>query len=149
MRVARFLVGWLAVLAAVSSLAACGDQSLIREDHPSTLAGSSWLVTSVNGHPPVGGTAPSAAFTDVQVTGSAGCNGYGGRYRYDPSDGAIAFVELGQTAMLCVEPARNAFESALMQAIGGATTASMDPAGRLVLSGPGGEVVLVVGPVGS
>jgi heat shock protein HslJ len=149
MRLARSVVTWLAVLAAVTVIAACADEALIREANPSTLAGTTWLVASVNGHSPVAGTAPSAAFTDAQVTGSAGCNGFGGRYRYDPSDGSIAFVELGQTAMLCVDPARNAFESALMQAIGSATTASMDPAGRLVLSGPGGEVVLVVGPVGS
>jgi heat shock protein HslJ len=137
----------LALLLAV--LAACSDADLTRVAHPSTLAGTTWEVVSVNGQVPGPGSAPTAAFAATEVTGSAGCNSYGGHYRYDPSTGEIAFTDLGMTAMLCVEPARNRIESAFSQAIGRVSSASIDPEGRLVLSGPQTEIVLTVGGVGS
>jgi heat shock protein HslJ len=125
-------------------LAACGESDLIRESRPNTLAGSAWRVVSVNGRPPVAGSEPTAIFAATDVKGSAVCNSYGGQYAYDPSTGAIAFRDLAMTAMACVEPARNDVEGAFTLAINQATSASIDPGGRLVLAGPGGEIVLAV-----
>ena len=51
------------------------------------------------------------------------------------------------TLMACAEPARNDIEALFTRAINQAATASIDPAGRLVLSGPGGEIVLAVDAV--
>lgn len=140
----------LAVLMVAStSLAACAAADLTREARPTTLTGTAWRVVSVNGRPPVAGAEPTAAFAATEVRGSAGCNSYGGQYTYEPSTGAIAFRDLGVTAMACAEPARNDFEGLFTRAINQANSASIDPEGRLVLSGPGGEIVLAVDAVGS
>jgi len=140
--IALLLVVVLALL-----LAACGESDLTREARPTTLAGSAWRVVAVNGRAPIAGSEPTVVFAAAEVKGSAGCNSYGGRYAYEPSTGAIAFHELGMTAMACAEPARNDIEALFTRAINQAATASIDPEGRLVLSGPGGEVVLTVDAV--
>ena len=125
-------------------LSACGDADLTREAHPTTLAGSAWRVVSVNGRPAIAGREPTAIFAATDVKGSAGCNSYGGQYAYDAATGAIAFRNLAMTAMACAEPGRNDFEGIFSGALNRATSASIDPEGRLVLSGPGGEIVLAV-----
>jgi heat shock protein HslJ len=125
-------------------LVACGESDLIRESRPNTLAGSAWRVVSINGRPPVAGSEPTAIFAATDVKGSAGCNSYGGQYAYNPSTGDIAFRDLAMTAMACAEPARNDVEGAFTLAINQAASASIDPEGRLVLAGPGGEIVLAV-----
>jgi heat shock protein HslJ len=130
-------------------LSACGEGDLTREAHPTTLTGSAWRAVSVNGRPAVAGSEPTAVFTATDVKGSAGCNSYSGQYAYDPTTGAIAFRNLAMTAMGCVEPGRNDFDGIFSVAISKATSASIDPEGRLVLSGPGGEVVLTVRAVPS
>ncbi len=89
------------------------------------------------------------AFSADQVKGSGGCNSYSGLYRYDPSTGAIAFDRVAMTAMACLEHARAAVEMAFGTAMTAATSASIDPQGRLVLTGPGGEILLAVDAVGS
>jgi hypothetical protein len=53
------------------------------------------------------------------------------------------------TKMLCAEPGRNDVEALFTQTITQVTTASMDPEGRLVLAGPGGEIVLAVDAIPS
>ena len=137
------------LLLAGLALSACGESSLTREAHPTTLAGTAWRVVSINGRPPVARSEPTAAFGPANVTGSSGCNSYGGAYTYDPSTGSIAFKDLMMTLMLCIEPARNDIETLFNQAINQATSASIDPQGRLVLSGPGGEIVLAVDAIPS
>jgi heat shock protein HslJ len=106
--------------------------------------GSAWRVVAVNGRPPIAGSEPTAVFAATDVKGSSGCNSYGGQYTYDPSSGSISFRDLAMTAMACIEPGRNDFEGIFTQAINQATSASIDPDGRLVLRGPGGEIVLTV-----
>jgi len=125
-------------------LSACGEADLTRDAHPTALGGSAWRVVSVNGRPPIAGSEPTAIFAATDVKGSAGCNSYGGQYAYDPATGAIAFRNLAMTAMGCVEPGGNDFEGIFSTAISKATSASIDPEGRLVLSGTGGEIVLAV-----
>jgi heat shock protein HslJ len=126
------------------ALAGCNGSDAIREGHPTTLNGSVWRAVTVSGRQSVAGSEPTAAFGPTNVNGSSGCNSYGGTYAYDPSTGAIAFKDIAMTLMLCAEPARNVVESLFTQAMNAATSASIDPQGRLVLSGPGGEIVLAV-----
>jgi heat shock protein HslJ len=132
------------LLVPLIALLGCAESDLNRESHPTILTGTAWRVVTVNGKPSVAGSEPTAIFAAGDVKGSAGCNSYGGRYLYDPSTGAIAFRDLGMTAMACLEPARNDFEALFSRAIVNAASASMDPEGRLVLSGPGSEIVLAV-----
>jgi heat shock protein HslJ len=134
----------LLVLLAGLAFAACDDAHLGSDGHPNSLMGSAWRVVTINGRPPVPGGEPTAIFAAAEVKGSSGCNSYGGRYSYDPGTGAFAFENLGMTAMACAEPARNEIETLFVQTINLVTSASIDPQGRLVLSGPGGEVVLAV-----
>lgn len=109
-----------------------------------TLTGTSWRVVTVNGRTPMAGAEPTATFTATQLTGNAGCNHYGGAYAFDAASGAIVFREMGMTAMACAEAARNDFEMLFSQALGQVTSAAIDPAGRLVLSGPTAQIVLVL-----
>ena len=134
------------VLIAVAglALAACDGSDVIREGHPSTLNGTVWRAVTISGRQPVAGSEPTVVFGPTNANGSSGCNSYGGVYTYDPSTGAIAFKDVAMTLMLCAEPARNVVESLFTQALNAATSASIDPQGRLVLSGPGGEIVLAV-----
>jgi heat shock protein HslJ len=137
------LVALLAVLATLS-LAACGESNLSREAHPTNLTATAWRAVAVNGRPPIPGSEPTMAFAAAEVKGSAGCNSYGGRYRYDPTTGLIEFRDMAMTAMACLEPGRGEIEALFTTALGQASSASIDPQGRLVLSGPGGEIVLAV-----
>jgi len=108
---------------------------------PATLAGTSWRVVSVAGRAPIAVARPTASFSADRVTGSGGCNTYGGRYQYDPATGRIELRDLGMTAMACVEAPRNDFETVFVQALGQANLVSVDAQGRMALSGPGGLIV--------
>lgn len=113
---------------------------------PAGLIGTAWRVVSVSGRAPNPGAVPTATFSADRVTGSGGCNTYGGGYRYDPTTGQIEMRDLGMTLMACVEAPRNDFEAAFFQTLGLANLASVDAQGVLTLSGPGGVIVLQVDP---
>ena len=113
---------------------------------PATLAGTAWRVVSVGGRAPVAAARPTAVFSADRITGSGGCNTYGGRYQYDPAAGRIEMRDLGMTLMACVEGPRNDFETAFFQALGQANLVSVDAQGRMGLSGPGGVIVLELDP---
>jgi heat shock protein HslJ len=109
--------------------------------HPPTLAGTSWAVVAVDGQRPPIGSRPTMAFDAVKVTGSGGCNGFGGAYRYEPASGTLAFDGLGMTLVGC-ENVIGTYESRLFGALGAVNTAVLRQDGSLVLSGPGGQIVL-------
>jgi len=148
MRVGRHgrLVALVATL--VVLLTACGAPATPTDGSVGprlgALTGTTWRVVTVNGRVPVPGAEPTAAFTATHVTGSGGCNHYGGAYALDASTGTIVFREMGMTAMACAEAPKNDYETLFTQTMRQATSAAIDPAGRLVLSGPAGQVVLVL-----
>jgi heat shock protein HslJ len=113
---------------------------------PAALMGTVWRVVSVNGRAPNPRAVPTATFSADRVTGSGGCNTYGGRYRYDPTTGQIEMRDLGMTLMACAEAQRNDFETAFFQTLGQVNLATVDLTGRMTLSGPGGVIVLEVDP---
>jgi heat shock protein HslJ len=138
----------------VLSLAACADPVEPSpsgvDGHPTTLAGTAWRVVSVGGRQPVVTREPTVAFEASRVSGSGGCNSFGGSYRYE-AGGAIRLEDLGMTAMACVERPINDLEGAFMQALTSATLVSVDPSGLLVLSGSGGQIFLapIAAPAGA
>jgi heat shock protein HslJ len=140
----------VALLVLLVALAACsgppGPSDVIREGHPATLAGTAWRVVSVGGRVPVAAAVPTATFAAVRVSGSGGCNTYGGRYQYDPATGRIEMRDLGMTLMACAEAPRNDFETVFFQAFSQANLVSVDAKGRLELSGSGGLVLLETDP---
>jgi heat shock protein HslJ len=125
-------------------LGGCAEGDLSREAHPSALAGSRWRAVEINGRPTVVGSEPTAAFTSNGVSGETGCNFYEGAYRYDPSTGSIAISQTAMSAVGCGQPPRGEIEAAYLDALTRASSASVDSAGRLVLSGPGGEIRFTV-----
>ncbi len=139
------------VLAAfvAAGLAACASEaapSVVRVSHPVTLSGTTWTLVSIQDRRPPVGPDVTVTFGPTDVSGDGGCNSYGGAYRYDPTNGALAIGDLVSTKRACVEPARNDLETAFFQALRGASAVSVDPDGRLVVTGSGAELVLAVGP---
>ena len=91
--------GWLVIpLLALAALpAACGIPEVAVD-----LEGSEWVLTSLDGEAPLGGTQISLAFEDGRAGGFAGCNGYGGPYEVDGN--SLAIEEIASTAQGCLEP---------------------------------------------
>jgi heat shock protein HslJ len=149
--VPHLVVVWLArpvlLVAIAIAIGGCSDVVSPSASAPpgaiSTLDGTSWIVVSVNGHSPIAGAVPTLAFDAGQINGFFGCNHGGGRYRLDIVTGQFAVQDLAETAMGCLQPGVMEFESGLVQVLGGATQATLDPTGKLVLSGPGGRIILV------
>ena len=128
------------------ALAACvgdGPPADPANGHPATLAGTSWTITAIGGTATAPPNAPTIAFGASQAQGSGGCNQFGGRYRYDPTTGALRFDEMGMTAMACLEPARNAVETALLQVLGQPfLVVELASDGHLVVAGGAGRLDL-------
>jgi heat shock protein HslJ len=105
----------LAVAALVLALplaAGCGDDG---DGGPAELAGTSWaLVSGVDVPADASVTMPTAAFSDLEIAGSGGCNRYGGEYMLDGD--AIEIGALAATNIGCADPA-GAIESEFFAAL--------------------------------
>ena len=129
------------------ALSACGpaaEASLTRSAWPASLAGTTWTAIRVGDQATVAGSQPTAVFTANEVKGSTGCNSYFGSYEY--SRGAIKFSTMGSTAMACLDPAIGATEGRFTAAMQGASSVSIDPAGRMIFDGSGGSITFEVAP---
>jgi heat shock protein HslJ len=103
-----------------------------------------------SGSAPPGGTTPAlvgtswtVTFDGDRVSGSGGCNQFGGSYRADTSTGQLLVHDLVATSVGCLQAGVSGFEDVFIQALGGASQVALDPTGELVLSGPAGRIVLV------
>ena len=67
------------------------------------LDGTSWQLQYYRKTAPISGTTITAQFADGEISGSAGCNKYGGVYEVDGSE--ISIGEIYFTEMACMEPA--------------------------------------------
>ncbi len=106
---------------------------------PAGIEGS-WKATSVAGQPVVPGREPTATFTSTEITGTTGCNSYGGSYTHDA--GTIAFGPMRMTLMACIGPIGEV-EGRFTAALTGATTARIDGQGQLTIDGTAGSIVFV------
>jgi heat shock protein HslJ len=97
----------------------------------------------VVGRAPVPGMEPTAIFTKDRITGTAGCNDYDGPYQ--DVDGVFSFPKFVSTAVNCAG-AVGEVENLFYDAMRGVTSASIDPAGRLVIDGSGGSITFVAAP---
>jgi heat shock protein HslJ len=131
---------WLAAIALALLVAACGPaepSGLIRVAHPTQLAGGAWRLVDLNGRTPPPAPDVTLEFTADQVGGTAPCNGFGGAYRYDPSNGAFGIDRLISTKRACVAGPGNELEAAYFAGLRAVTEANVDADGRLVLVGAG------------
>ncbi len=113
----------------------------------SGLTGVTWSLDSYldgNGTlvPVLPGTEVSARFGgDGKVTGSAGCNGYGGDYRLDGT--ALSVSSLAQTLKFCTEPEGIMDQEARFMELLGSTAGCRIEDERLILTDATGATVLV------
>ena len=71
----------------------------------SSLEDTNWTLTSYNGTQAVDGVKTTALFKDGQVTGSAGCNSYGGEYNLvGGKNNRIEIMNVISTQMACLSP---------------------------------------------
>lgn len=117
------------------------------------LNGTAWRAVTVNGAPPVAGREPTLVFNLGEISGSAGCNGYGSQ-NVKIEGHSITIRDLGMTAVACGGPDGSSdnpimrTEMAFYRALSAATTIGLG-GGRLVIAGPEGELVFVGVPVGT
>lgn len=102
-----------------------------------TLAGTEWVLTTIDGEAPLDMTQVTLAFDGEGVAGSAGCNRYFGTVEI--GSGTISFGPLASTRMMCEEDAM-AQEAAYLQALQSATGFVVDGE-TLTISGDGVELV--------
>lgn len=131
-------VGLLGLVALV--LAACGPTGASTAPTQVVITGVTWRAVAVAGRTPGGVHVPTITFTDGGATGSTACNEYGARVVVDGA--TIMITEIIQTEMACLEAGVMDLERAFTQALSRATTIAIVD-GRLVLSGPGGDLVFV------
>ncbi|MFC2029222.1 META domain-containing protein [Chloroflexota bacterium] len=80
----------------ILSLAACGGSGA------DSLRDTAWDLTSLTGSDLIPGTKITLEFVGDEISGTAGCNHYGGTY--ETSGDSLTLVDLYATEMGCLEP---------------------------------------------
>ncbi len=104
-----------------------------------SLNGSAWSLTSLNGTPPVGKTAPTLSFEKDTLGGSGGCNSFGAKYTVDGDK--LTVSELISTMMACMDLDVMHQETAYLVALGKAQTFSIEGSSLHILTSDGVELV--------
>lgn len=85
-------------------------------EREATLDGTAWVLVSLDGAPVVDGSEVTLQFgADNRVSGSGGCNSFGGPYLVDGD--SIAFGMLASTLMACMDEDLMQQEAAFFQAL--------------------------------
>lgn len=145
MAVAHAVVPVVAALIAVLAAGCGGDEE---EASGAALEGAPWIVVGGLEVPGWEKTAPSALFDGQRITGSTGCNGYGGPYTVDGS--ALELGEIAMTLIGCPPPV-GAVEREFLAALERVAIRRLDGE-ELVLAGADDEELLrfaLASPVGS
>lgn len=87
----------LVILFFVLLLSACGGSNTTAQ-----IEGHTWVLTNFNDSQPIPGHQPTLQFDDGQVSGTTGCNHYGGSYKVKGD--AIQFEGIFSTEMACLDP---------------------------------------------
>ena len=66
------------------------------------LNDSAWTLSSIDKVPPLKGTKLTVKFAEGQISGSSGCNSYGGAYQVNGEK--ISTGPIATTLMACVDP---------------------------------------------
>lgn len=69
---------------------------------PHLLIGSAWILTTYNGQQPINGYQPTMKFEADRISGSTGCNHFGGDFLI--KDDTVKFEGVHSTEMACMEP---------------------------------------------
>jgi heat shock protein HslJ len=134
------IVGVLAVWAIVAVIVYTAGST-----PPAALTQPTWTLTTlvVDGQEQLLSSSRAATLHvgahDGQISGSGGCNGYGGSYTLHGSQ--LQIGELRSTAMACLDPVVSAQESHYLQALSRVATYRLE-GNMLTLSGESGRVQL-------
>ena len=118
------------------SVQGCGGAIL----SPDTLAGSNWTFVSIGGTPVAADRPTSLAFDGTRLSGSAGCNRFGGGYT--AQDGVLTAGQLAATLMACPGPAMEQ-ERAFFDLMAGPVGIAFPSDGTLLLTGKDGKTVVL------
>jgi heat shock protein HslJ len=145
----------LTLLILLVALAACAnptepiatptpDTSTSGPNEPAdTTLVNDWLVISINGNQVETGVVPTLSFTNEGVvSGEGGCNGFGGTYTTDESNG-IVLTGMTATLIACEDEAVMAQEAALMDALN-QTTVYLIEGNTLTLTDEMGTALVVL-----
>ena len=138
----------LVILMLVSLLTACGTDSRTSSAGASPdLAGTEWVLTSLNGSSLIEDTEITLFFKEAYLGGTMTCNNYGGgpdSGKYTTTDdGRLAILQLAVTVQLCSEPEGiMEQEAAYIEALHDATTYRVTD-DRLEIVDAGGRTRLV------
>lgn len=131
------------ILVAVLILSAC-SLDLSSKEVPS-LGGTSWKMIRLNGKDAKTSKEVSIIFNGNEVSGSGGCNRYGGGVAWD-MDGSIKFGMLFSTRMYCREDGISEQESEYLRALDDARTFYKSD-GNLIMANEAGETILEFTPI--
>jgi heat shock protein HslJ len=103
----RIIGRYALVLVAGGILAACTSTDKKMVVTPTEVEGKTWVLSSLNGHPPVDGKRvtiefQSASDKDGKIIGRGPCNGYFGSYAMEQDE--LQFGRIGSTMIACPEP---------------------------------------------
>ena len=133
----RLAVAPLALILAVVPLAGCGGGDESSADS-SSLEGVPWVLAGGIDVENWEEAAPSMMFEDGKVTGSTGCNGYGGKYTVDGD--ALEISSVVSTLMACPPPA-DQVERAFVAALENIAGWRLEDAELVLLDAEGEEVL--------
>jgi heat shock protein HslJ len=121
------------------ALAACSGMGPATQD---PLDGTSWVLVGYGLAAPLPGTEITAKFEQGQVSGSSGCNTYGGSYEVRGE--TISFSDIFMTEMACLEPEGiMEQEQTYLEYLSGAQTYQLSH-GRLQLTRADGETLTFI-----
>jgi len=129
----------LPALVAITVLAACSCSGT------TALENTSWELESLNGNAVLPGTAITLEFSGDQISGSAGCNHYGGSYRAGAD--SLSVSDLFWTEMGCLEPEGVLEqEQAYLTALSAAAKYQISDGKLDILDETGAQVLVFVAP---
>jgi len=131
------------ILIAVLLLSACSID-LSSKDIPD-LGGTAWKMIKLNGKDAKTSKIVSITFEGEEVSGSGGCNRYGGGVSKD-MDGNIEFGMLFSTRMYCREDGISDQESLYLKALDDVETYFIS-GGNLFMANAEGDVILEFTPI--
>ncbi|MEN0072579.1 MAG: META domain-containing protein [Propionicimonas sp.] len=135
----------LAGAAAVLAILVTGCTSVVPASPAPALAGTSWVVTALDGTPTLPDYQPTMNFgTAGELNGDNGCNQYVGSYALDGA--ALTIGQVAQTEMACLDGGRSEQETAFGAALAAVATVRADGENVQLLDA-GEQVVLLLAPV--
>jgi heat shock protein HslJ len=81
---------------------------MMQLDNVSPLDGTSWMLVSLDGQPPLPGTEIRLGFSDKGFSGNSGCNYYAGSYTND--NGNLLFLEYQRRRQFVITPISFAYK---------------------------------------